>query len=192
LFSEFVIKKEPKQLEAKVFLGNEEIAEIKQEDLSFKLTRLKDKMEWLVTNLVHGEHRPFSFSVRKLGTKSTSQYTENNDLNEIFVIRDQLFKYAGKFYMLASHPEDKSWNEYANSSIKYICRLDDFSYSELSDVDYHHYTLQDKIKRLRGKAVGEASGLGIEERGHHVRLDNELEDIGLFIAAISYLLYASG
>lgn len=190
--SEYVIKKEPKQLEAKVFLGKEEIAEIKQEDLNFKLTRLKDKMEWLVTNLVHGEHRPFSFSVRKLGTKSTSQYTDSNDLNEIFVIRDQLFKHAGKFYMLSSHPEDKSWNEYVNSSIKYICRLDDFPYSELSDVDYHHYTLQDKIKRLRGKAVGEASGLGMEERGHHVRLDNELEDIGLFIAAISYLLYASG
>jgi hypothetical protein len=192
LSSEFVIKKEPKQLEAKVFLGKEEIAEIKQEDLNFKLTRLKDKMEWLVTNLVHGEHRPFSFSVRKLGTKSTSQYTDSNDLNEIFVIRDQLFKHAGKFYMLSSHPEDKSWNEYVNSSIKYICRLDDFPYSELSDINYHHYTLQDKIKRLRGKAVGEASGLGIEERGHHVRLDNELEDIGLFIAAISYLLYASG
>jgi len=192
LSSEYVIKKEPKQLEAKVFLGKEEIAEIKQEDLNFKLTRLKDKMEWLVTNLVHGEHRPFSFSVRKLGTKSTSQYTDSNDLNEIFVIRDQLFKHAGKFYMLSSHPEDKSWNEYVNSSIKYICRLDDFPYSELSDVDYHHYTLQDKIKRLRGKAVGEASGLGMEERGHHVRLDNELEDIGLFIAAISYLLYASG
>lgn len=94
--------------------------------------------------------------------------------------------------MLASHPEDKSWNEYVNSSIKYICRLDDFPYSELSEVDYHHYTLRDKIKRFRGKVVGEASGLGTEERGHRVRLDSELEDVGLFIAAISYLLYASG
>ena len=62
----------------------------------------------------------------------------------------------------------------------------------MSEVDYHHYTLQDKIKRFRGKSVGEASGLGIEERGHRVRLDSELEEIGLFIAVISYLLYASG
>lgn len=119
LSSEFVIKKELKKLEAKVFLGKEEIAEIKQEEnLSFKLIRPKDKMEWVVTNLVHGEHRPFSFSVRKSGKKSTSPNTNSNDLaDEIFVIRDQLFKHAGKFYMLSSHPEDKSWNEYVNSSI---------------------------------------------------------------------------
>ena len=190
--SEFVIKKGPKQWEAKIFSGKEEIAEIKKgEGLSFKLVRPKDNIEWVLANLVHGEHRPFSFSVRKAGKKSTSPYTDSNDLgDEIFVVHDQLFKHNGKFYMLASHPEDKSWNEYVNSSIRYICRLNDFPYSELSEVDYHHYTLRDKIKRFRGKAVGEASGLGIEERGHRVRLDSELEDVGLFIAAISYLLYA--
>ena len=71
MLSEFIIKKSPKQLEAKVFLGKEEIAEIKQgEGLSFKLTRHKDKMEWILTNLVHGEHRPFSFSVRQPGKKA--------------------------------------------------------------------------------------------------------------------------
>jgi hypothetical protein len=193
LSSEFVIKKGPKQWEAKIFSGKEEIAEIKKgEGLSFKLARPKDKMEWVLTNLVDGEHRPFSFSVRKAAKKTTSPYTDSNDLrDEIFVIHDQLFKHNGKFYMLASHPDDRSWNEYVNSSIRYICRLDDFPYSELSEVDFHHYTLRDKIKRLRGKAVGEASGLGIEERGHRVRLDSELENVGLFIAAISYLLYAS-
>lgn len=191
--TEFVIKKGPKQWEAKIFSGKEEIAEIKKgEGLSFRLVRLKDKMEWVLTNLVHGEHRPFSFSVCKARKKSTSSYTDSNNLgDEIFVIRDQLFKHDGKFYMLASHPEDKSWNEYVDSSIRYICRLDDFPYSELSQVDYHNYTLRDKIKRFRGKAVGEASGLGIEEQGHRVRLDSELEDVGLFIAAISYLLYAA-
>ena len=67
-----------------------------------------------------------------------------------------------------------------------------FLTQRLSEVDYHHYTLRDKIKRFRGKAVREASGLGIEERDHRVRLDSELEDVGLFIASISYLLYASG
>jgi hypothetical protein len=194
LSSEFVIKKGPKQWEAKIFSGGREIAEIKKgEGLSFELVRTNDKMEWVLSNLVHGEHRPFSFSVRKASKKITYPNTDRNGLgDEIFVIRDHLFKHNDKFYMLASHPEDKSWNEYVNSSIKYICRLDDFPYSELSQVDFHHYTLRDKIKRLRGKAVGEASGLGIEERGHHVKLDSELEDVGLFIAAISYLLYASG
>lgn len=191
--SEFVIKKEPKGSVAKIFLGKEEIAEIKQgDDFSFKLTKPKDKMEWIVTNFVHGEHRPFSFSVRKLEKKTTDQVTNRDFTEEIFVVRDQLFKHAGKFYMLASHPEDKSWSEYVHSSIKYICRLDDFPYSDLSEVDYHHHTLQDKIKRFRGKSVGQASGLAIEEHGHSVKLDSELDDIALFIAVISYLIYASG
>jgi hypothetical protein len=187
--TEFVIKKGLKQWEAKIYSGEVEIAEIKKgEGLSLKLIRLKDKMEWVLTNQVHGERRPFSFSVYK-----ARPYADSDALgDEVFVIRDQLFKHNSKFYMIASHPEEKSWNEYDNSSIKYICRLDDFPYSELSQVDFHHYSLRDKIKRLRGNAVGEASGLGMEERGHHVRLDSELEDIGLFIAAFSYLLYASG
>jgi hypothetical protein len=71
LSSEFVIKKGPKQWEAKIFSGKEEIAEIREGGgLSFKLVRSKDKMEWVLTNLVHGEHRPFSFSVRKAGKKA--------------------------------------------------------------------------------------------------------------------------
>jgi hypothetical protein len=70
--------------------------------------------------------------------------------------------------------------------------LDGFPYSELSEVDHQDYTLRDKIKKFRGKPVGVASGLGIDPSGHRVKLDRELEDVGLFIAAISYLLYASG
>jgi hypothetical protein len=72
-----------------------------------------------------------------------------------------------------------------------LAGLNNFPYSKLSEVDHQHYTLRDKIKRLRGTPVGEASGLGTENRGHRVKLDSELDDIGLFIAAISYLLYAS-
>ena len=191
--SEFIVRKGPKQWQAKIFSGGEEIAEIdKGEGLGFRLVSHKDGIEWLLTNRVHGERRPFSFSVRKARKKSHGIDDGDNDLgSEIFVIRDQLFKHNGKFYMLANHPEDKSWNEYVNNSVKYIGRLDDFPYSELSEVDHKHYTLRDKIKRFRGKPVGEASGLGMEESGHRVKLDSELEDVGLFIAAISYLLYAS-
>jgi hypothetical protein len=193
LSSEFVIRKGPKQWEAKIFSGKVEIAEIKKgEGLSFRLVSNKDGLEWVLTNVVHGKHRPFSFSVRKSGKKTQGLYSDGNDLGEeVFVIREQLFKYHGKFYMLANHPEGKSWKDYVNSSVKYICRLDNFPYSDLSEVDHQHYTLRDKIKRFRGIPVGEASGLGIEQRGHRVRLDPELDDVGLFIAAISYLLYAS-
>ena len=185
--SEFVIRKGPKQWEAKIFSDKVEIAEIKKgEGLTFRLTDHRDENEWILTNMVHGERRPFSFSVHNNDRKY-------NTLSEpIFVMRDQLFEHDGKFYMRANHPEGKFWNEYVNSSVRYIGRLNNFPYSKLSEVDHQHYTLRDKIKRLRGTPVGEASGLGTENRGHRVKLDSELDDIGLFIAAISYLLYASG
>ncbi|AIF83471.1 hypothetical protein NTE_01406 [Candidatus Nitrososphaera evergladensis SR1] len=114
--------------------------------------------------------------------------------DEVFVVREQLFKHNNNFYMLAGHPAGKHWDEHIHGATRYISRLDDFddySSTDLSQIDYQHRDLRDKIKRLRGTAVGEASGLGIEEKGHHVRLDDELADVGLFIAAISYLMYAS-
>jgi hypothetical protein len=196
LCSEYVVRKGPKQWKAKIFSGEDQIAEInKGEGLNFRLLTHKDGHEWLLTNKVHGEHRPFSYSVRKFSKKtqdSSSTYDESGEEEEVFVIREQLFKHNGKFYMLANHPEDKTWNDYVNSSVKYVGRLDGFPYSELSEVDHQDYTLRDKIKKFRGKPVGEASGLGINPSGHRVKLDKELEDVGLFIAAISYLLYASG
>ena len=185
--SEFVVKKKPKESEAIIFLGKGEIAKIKKhEDFTFKLISHKDKQEWVLSNIVDGQRRPFSYVVRK-ARKNDSDPHEGQ---EVFVVREQLFKHKGKFYMLASHPEGKSWKDYIHSSTRYVSRLDNFPYSNLADVDHGHYTLRHKIKRLRGIPVGEAEGLGQEETGHRVRLGKELEDIGLFIAAISYLLYA--
>jgi hypothetical protein len=143
--------------------------------------------------MVDGERRPFSYAVRKaINDTSSHGRNESESGEEVFIVREQLFKHKGKFYMLASHPEGKSWKDYIRSSTRYISRLDNFPYSNLSDVDHGHYTLRHKIKRLRGISVGEAEGLGQEEGGHRVRLDKELEHIGLFIATVSYLLYASG
>jgi hypothetical protein len=194
LCSEFVIRKGPEKWEAKIFSGEDEIAKISRgEGLGFRLLRKKDGLEWLLTNKVQGEYRPFSFSVHRPG-KKISGANDNYDKQgeEVFVVRNQLFKHNGKFYMLANHPEDKSWDEHLTGSVKYIGRLDDFPYSDYSEIDYQDYMLRDKIKRLRGKAVGVASGLAIEQEGHRVKLDNELDGVSLFIAAISYLLYASG
>jgi hypothetical protein len=190
---EFVIKKRPKDSEAIIFSEKQEIAKIKKhEGFSFKLIRYKDKQEWILSNIVDGERRPFSYAVRKAMSNSSRHETgEIRTGEEVFVVREQLFKHKGKFYMLASHPEGKSWIDYVNSSIRYISRLDNFPYANLSDVDHGHYTLRHKIKRFRGTSVGEASGFA-QEGGHRVRLDKELADIGLFIATISYLLYASG
>jgi hypothetical protein len=192
--SEYVIKKRPKHSEAIIFSEKQEIAKIKKhEGFSFKLIRYKDKQEWVLSNIVDGQRRPFSYAVRKaMNNSSRHETSEIHPGQEVFVVREQLFKHKGEFYMLASHPEGKSWIDYVNSSTRYISRLDNFPYPNLSDVDHGHYTLRHKIKRFRGTSVGEASGLGQHEGGHRVRLDNELADIGLFIAAISYLLYASG
>lgn len=190
--SEFVIRKGPKQWEANIFSGKDEIAKISREGLIYKLVRQKDGLEWVLTNKVQGELRPFSFTVRKSGQKNHGPGGNGEKPGqEVFAVRDQIFQHNGKFYMIANHPEDKTWNEHVYGSVKYIGRLDDFPYSDLSQVDHDHYTLRDKIKRLRGKSVGEASGVGTDKQGHRVKLDSELDEVGLFIAVISYLLYAA-
>jgi hypothetical protein len=192
--SEFVIRKKRNESEAIIFLGKEVIAKIKKDEgFTFKLVSFRDKQEWVLSNIVDGQRRPFSYAVRKtIESNTTREINKPQASEEVFIVREQLFRHKGKFYMLASHPEGKSWKDYIHSSTRYVSRLDNFPYSNLADVDHGHYTLRHKIKRLRGTSVGEAKGLGQEEQGHRVRLDKELEDIGLFIAAISYLLYASG
>jgi len=167
--------------EAKVFLGDEEIAEIKkgEDGKSFKLIS-NDGRKWILTNNVNGEFRPFSLSVLEQNNG------KDGASREVLTIREHLFKYRGRFYMLTNHPEGKHWNKYLKGP-RYIGRLDNFPYSDLSDLDHH---IRHRLRRFRGIPVGEASGLGIQ--GHHVRVDKELEDIGLLIAASSYLLYSRG
>lgn len=190
--SDFIVKRDPNKSDARVFLLGKEIAEIIKEGRDFKLVRREDGLEWQLTNKVDGKRRPFSFSVHesKEARNGKSRGKEWSG-DELFVVRDQLFKHNGNFYMLANHPEGKHWDEHVHSAVRYISRLADFPYLELSEIDYDHQTFRDKIKRFRGTPVGEASGLAIEEKGHRVSLDAELDGVGLFIAAISYLMYAS-
>jgi hypothetical protein len=175
----------PRPWEAKIFLdgeGGEEIAEIKkgEDQKSFKLIRKKDGHKWILTKNVHGEFRPFSMSVLDQNEHNGCGIDKN-----VLTIREHLFKHRGKFYMLTNHPEGKHWNEYL-SGIRYISRLDNFPYSDLTDLDYQ---IKHKLRRFRGVPVGEVSGLGIQ--GHHVKVEKELEDIGLLIAASSYLIYST-
>jgi hypothetical protein len=133
----------PRPWEAKIFLDQvhgEEVAEIKkgEDQKSFKLIRKNDGLMWTLTNKVHGEFRPFSIAVLN--------QNRDNDINkEVLTIREHLFKYGGKFYMLTNHPEGKHWNEYL-SGIRYISRLDNFPYSTLIDIDHN-------IKHDRGTNV---------------------------------------
>jgi hypothetical protein len=196
LSSEFTIRRGPTQWDAKIFSENgEEIAEIKKgEGLEFKLISQKENREWVLTSKVDGQHRRFSFSVREVEKKEAKAGggKEKNN-NALLIIRDNIFMHNGKFYMLANHPEGKSWHNYVNSSVRYISRLDNFPYSDVSEMDEnkHHQNLRHKLKRFRGVPVGEASGLGATAEGHHVKVNDELREIGLFLAATSYLMYAS-
>jgi hypothetical protein len=203
LSSEFTIKKRGStQWDARIFSENgEEIAEIiKGEGLEFKLISQKNNREWVLTNKIDSEHRRFSFSVReaekkevKAGERRRKEEEEEEEGNPLLIIQDNIFMHNGKFYMLANHPEGKSWHNYVNSPIRYISRLDNFPYSNVSEMDEnkHHQNLRHKLKRFRGVPVGEASGLGTTPEGHRVKVNDELDDIGLFLAATSYLMYAS-
>src|SRR5215831_2043757 len=168
----------PKPREAIIALNEKQIAKITKEDnLTFKLVREEDGREWIFSSKVHGEFRPFSLSISEV---------INGKVTEALIIREHLFKYNDKFYMLTNHPEGKSWNEYLISP-RYISRLDNFPYKDLLDIDHH---TRQRIKRYRGIPVGEASGLG--KSTHSVKVSNELEEIGLIIAAASYVLYSMG
>jgi hypothetical protein len=180
LDSEYVIRG-AKPWEAKIFSNDVEIGQIKKGGgPTFKLIS-KDGREWTITNQVHGEMRPFSITVRQDRNRS-----KTDSDTELLTIREHLFKYKGKFYMFKNHPEGRPWHQYL-SGPRYISRLDNFPYSDIAEIDQH---IRHRLKRFRGIPVGEASGLGIQ--GHRVKINKELEDIGLPIAASSYLLYSTG
>lgn len=190
--SEYLIKGE-RPTDAKIFLEGQEVAEIKKgEGATFKLVS-KDGHEWIITNKVHGMVRPFSISILQQNKDNEQDRKQDNDDKDgnnnqvVFTIREHLFKHKGKFYMLTNHPEGKHWNEYL-SGPRYISRLDNFPYSNLTEIDNH---IKHSLRRFRGVPVAEASGLGIN--GHHVKItSDEIKDIGLFIAASSYLIYSTG
>jgi hypothetical protein len=192
LTSEFIVKKGSTQWEAKIFSENgKEVAKIEkgEEQLEFRLFSKKDNHEWVLTNKIDGEHSRFSFSIRE----TEKQEEGRREKDALFTVRDNIFKHNGNFYMLANHPEGKSWHNHVNSPVRYISRLDNFPYSDVSEMDEnkHHQNLRQKLKRFRGVPGGEASGLGATPEGHHVKVNDELDGIGLFLAAISYLIYAS-
>ena len=202
--SEFTIKRGPTQWDARIFSENgEEVAEIiKGEGFDFKLISQKDNREWVLTNKIDAQHRRFSFSVREAQKKEKEEVNAGEsrrkgegkgERNPLLIIHDNIFVHNGKFYMLANHPEGKSWQNYVNSPVRYISRLDNFPYSNVSEMheNKQHQNLRDKLKRFRGVPVGEASGLGATPEGHRVKVNDELDDIGLFLAATSYLMYAT-
>jgi len=177
--SEYVVIKGQKPWEARIVSGNADIAEIsKQDDLSFKLVKKDDGRTWSLTNKVDGERRPFSLMV--------FETSKDGETKEVLKILNHLFKHDGKVYMLGNHPEGKHWQEYLDSK-RYISRLDKFPIRDITKLGKH--PIHRLKKYIRGVAVGETEGLGIH--GHKVKVDQELDSIGLILAASSYLMYAA-
>src|SRR5919109_2744079 len=152
--TEYVIKKRPKESKARIFENDNQIAVIEKNDgFGFRLTRHKDKMNWILSNVVDGERRPFSYAVQEVDSAESGKTSAGR---VVLVVRDQLFEHEGKIYMLANHPEGKAWMDYVHSKIRYISRLDNFPYRKLSEIDHDHYKFRHKIKRFRGTPVGQA------------------------------------
>lgn len=197
--SEYVVKKFPAPLEAKVFLGGKEVAEIERNnDSTFTLTRQSDSKKWVLSNRVHGQPRPFSLSVREAGAQDMAGKSSHHDYldlddhsGDILTINRHVFRHDGKFYMMTNKPAGHSPQSYLKGP-RYISRLDNFPHEQLAEVGVHdrHGGSSHRLKRFRGVPVGEATGLGISDTGHRVKVGAELEDIGLFVAASSYLMYA--
>gem|GEM_PF-1987934 len=50
------------------------------------------------------QRRPFSYTVR---TVDSAKSSETSSGQQVLVVREQLFQYKGKIYMLASHPRER-------------------------------------------------------------------------------------
>jgi hypothetical protein len=177
---EYLVKSTGEWRNARILAQSTEVAdmEVRRDGHSYLLAQ-KDDGQWILDPRVHGEIRPFSMSVSDAGT-------EIGKVEPILTIRDHLFQHRGRFYIFGSIPEGRAPGEFLTGS-KYISRLDNFPHVNLTEVDHHTRSMLRRA--FRGVLVGEFGGLGSD--GHLVRLSGELEDIGLFLAACSYLLFST-
>ena len=130
---------------------------------------------WTLSQTVDGEIRPFSMLVER--------ETGNNVV--VLKIRDHLFAYNGKMYMLSNVPQGMS-QHLALIGSKFISRLDGFPYEDPSSVDLE---TRNRLRRHRGVPVGQMSGIGAS--GQIVKIEKELEGVGLPLAASAFLLYTT-
>lgn len=177
MLNEFVLFHDTES-SASILLGNQEKARLeKVERTRYKLSN--GKQNWLLSKRVDGEIRPFSVVVFETGAKVDSRGAE------VLKIKDHLFLYQNIFYMLGGIPESSPPREHLQGS-KFICRLTNFPYFSHDHVDAE---TKNRLKRLRGKVVGEIFGLG--SNGFHVKLEKEFSGIELPLTASAYLIYSS-
>ncbi len=175
---DYSVRRTGKPWDAKIFLNGKEDGELRKEKgVEFRLRR-NDGTEWVLSPKVGGEVRPFSMVVREAPRTG-------EEGPEVLTIRDHLFKHGEKFYLVGGTPEGTPLREMLSGS-KYICRLDSLPFRTMEEMDPH--TLS-RLRKTRGIPVGELSGIGL--RGHHVKIGEELDDVGLQLAASCYLIYST-
>jgi hypothetical protein len=142
---------------------------------------------WILSVKVDGELRPFSMACYESGAKPVEVQQGEQSGKLTLKIRDHIFSHNNNFYSIGEAvPEGASPKDFL-SGTKYICRLVNFPFSHVDHVDSQ---TKHQLKRHRGVAVGEIGGLGAE--GYHLKLyEDELSDIGLQLAASTYLIYTS-
>lgn len=160
-------------------LGNREQATLeKVESSRYKLTQ--GYQSWLLSKRVDGEIRPFSMFVLKTNGRQSGEET-----NEVLKIKDHLFLHNGNFYMIGGVPESRPPKDHLVGA-KFITRLTKFPFTHHDDIDLE---TRSRLKRHRGKVVGEIYGLG--SKGFHAKIEKELNEIGFPLTASAYLIYSS-
>lgn len=137
-----------------------------------------ENYRWLLNKRVDGEIGPFSIIVFTTNDSNAAQ-------KEVLKIKDHIFLHNKILYMLGGIPEGGIPKHHLTGS-KYICRLTNFPFEHPDHVDEE---TKNRLKRHRGVPVGEFSGLGTS--GFRMSLGDELNDIGLQLAAAAYLVYSS-
>jgi hypothetical protein len=180
--AEYLVTRPGRSWDAKVFESGEEVAEIQKGEGPTSVMKTKGGETLILSRTVNGEIKPFSLEMTVL--KSGEAQGGEGGITA-FTIRDHLFEHHGKIYMLTNSPQGRPLREFLLGK-RYICRLDNFPSSRLAEMDHE---TRSSLRRFRGVPAGEMDGIGTE--GHHVRLSEELEDIGMPLAAACYLLYST-
>ena len=167
--------------------GDPSEAEIRQAgQLVAYLDRDNDKPQSLL-RLQDDSKRIYRLDPRVDGVISPFSSEISDDGGDILLkIKSGVFSYNGKIYVFKSLPEGKSMKGHLSGS-KHIIRLENFPYHKVDDIDRE---TRERLYRHRGVDVGQLSGFG--KLGHKVTIGDELRDIGLQLAAASYLMYSTG
>lgn len=157
---------------AKIFAEHRQIAELRNVAKGF-YTLISNSKSWQLSRRFDGELLPFSMLVSDEGS------------TEILKVKDHLFPHGTNFYMVGGIPESQNPKDHLRG-YKYIIRLTNFPHTRHEQIGEE---TRNRLKRHRGVTVGRIHGVGSE--GFYITIEDELKDIGLQLAAATYLMYST-